>query len=124
MDQPLVLHVDKHEGHYRLLLENLSDDALEGVEILSVFPQGYDGEMIIKFEPLKSLDPHSTVTVPHKVQIPKEGDWADDQWITNDMLMCLTNQYSKGEKYEVNASWSVGGVAANQTLMAGAGSEL
>ena len=94
------------------------------MEILTVFPQGYEGEMIIKFESLESLGPHSTDTVKDKVQIPKEGEWAADEWVTDDMLMCLTEKYSKGEEYEVTVSWSVNGKPANQTLIAGAGSGL
>lgn len=125
MNNPIVGRIDKTGGHYHLLLENLGDDALEDVQVLTVNPKEYEATMQIKFDPLPLLGAKSTEVVTHHVNIVKDREWASSDWFTDDMLMCLTAEYSKGVSYDIHVSWAVNGkYGFNQTLKAGAGGDL
>ena len=125
MDSPLLIHVEKSDGHYRLLIQNRSDETLQGVEVLTVNPEKYaEGEVMqIKFDAVEEIAPRSTEPVRHHVQIVKDQEWVASDFYSDDLLMCLTERYSKGVSYDIHVSWLVNGAPGhNQTLKAGAGS--
>jgi hypothetical protein len=129
MANSLVAHIIKKGRHYHLHLENLTDDTLTEVEVLSFDVENYDDcpMMRISFERLPELPGRTTTKIKHQVYIDKNGKWAaagDKDWFTNDMLMCLTEELSHKASYALDVSWFVNGKADNQTLPAGAGSGL
>ncbi|HEX9918966.1 MAG TPA: hypothetical protein VGA87_07360 [Pyrinomonadaceae bacterium] len=121
----LAVRVAHTEGHYQLELENLSDSTLTDIRILTIEVQNYDVPLMqIRFDTLPSLLPRSRGIIKHQVYVDSDGKWSTSDWYTNDMLMCLTEEYSRNTTYDLNISWCVGGKPEHQTTQAGTGSGL
>jgi hypothetical protein len=117
-------------ANFHLALKNLSDEILTDIKIGTVRIRNYDDEcpaMQIRFELLPNLPAKATSEVQHQVYVDRNGQWAmagNKDWITNDMLSCLTEELSRDANYKLHASWVVNGKTKNQTLQAGAGTGL
>ena len=126
----IKLHIVTKGQDFYIQLENLSGETLTNIKLETIRIKNYDRgpERKIEFETLPELPAKRKSEIKHHVfSAYKKGKWTiaeGEDASTNNMLMCLTDEFSRNADYQLRASWSINGKPGHQTIRAGAGSGL